>query len=477
MIRKGLFNNYHSIFLYLFKAGDLSVVIGSALLAEVYFSGWQDDVALFLILLIINLQVYALLARHLDIYASWRMRSAYTEFLLLLSIAVAQTMVLFSLVYVLHFFTLLSLLGGSLLLAWLWIVKWVLLQVALQGIFRLVFRMSLQVSRRKGFNQRAILLVGRTPSALRVAEKIDRHPEYGLQIAGLLDADTDTDPDLYIAGVDSLGSVRHIKQICQEHPVDQVWLTVPMNDVSTVNEVQKQLEYCTVSVRHVLDFSYLYADISSLTNLREVPLLDIDVSPMDGVTSRLIKSFEDKIIAVSVLLILLPLFLIIALGVKLTSSGPVFYRQTRIGWNNVEFEMLKFRTMPVGSDSVSGTNSWSSLHKPKSCWFAAFLRRSSLDELPQFINVLKGDMSIVGPRPERPEFVHKFKGEIPRYMKKHMMKAGITGWAQVNGLRGDTDLRKRIEYDLFYIKNWSPLFDLVIAFQTIYRGFKNKNAY
>jgi putative colanic acid biosynthesis UDP-glucose lipid carrier transferase len=163
-------------------------------------------------------------------------------------------------------------------------------------------------------------------------------------------------------------------------------------------------------------------------------------------------------------------------GVKLSSPGPVFYRQQRVSWNNKPFVMLKFRSMPTNVESASGPV-WAKADENRATPFGSFLRKSSLDELPQFINVLKGDMSIVGPRPERPHFVDQFKDEVPFYMKKHMVKAGITGWAQINGWRGETDLSKRIEHDIYYIQNWSIWFDLNIFLRTFASGFISKNAY
>jgi putative colanic acid biosynthesis UDP-glucose lipid carrier transferase len=171
-----------------------------------------------------------------------------------------------------------------------------------------------------------------------------------------------------------------------------------------------------------------------------------------------------------------PLMLVLAAAVKLSSPGPVFYRQERMSWNNKTFWMLKFRSMPVDAEQGTGAV-WAKAGECRATRVGAFLRKTSLDELPQFLNVLKGDMSIVGPRPERPVFVHKFKQEIPAYMKKHMVKAGITGWAQVNGWRGSTDLCKRIECDLFYIENWSLWFDIKIVFLTLFKGFVHRNAY
>jgi putative colanic acid biosynthesis UDP-glucose lipid carrier transferase len=189
----------------------------------------------------------------------------------------------------------------------------------------------------------------------------------------------------------------------------------------------------------------------------------------------LLKKLEDFFVSLSVLLLASPVMLLIALGVKLSSPGPVFYRQERVTWNGGRFRILKFRTMPTDAEAASGPV-WSHRNESRATPFGAFLRRTSLDELPQFINALRGEMSVVGPRPERPEFVERFKHEIPGYMQKHLVKAGITGWAQVNDFRGDTNLHERIQYDLYYIENWSLWFDLRIIALTFLHILRSRNA-
>ena len=205
-----------------------------------------------------------------------------------------------------------------------------------------------------------------------------------------------------------------------------------------------------------------------------MPVVTLTESPMLG-PSRLVKSLEDLIVAVALLVPALPLMALIAVGIRATSSGPVLFRQDRVTWNGERFAMLKFRTMPVDAERESGPV-WSERNDRRATRFGAFLRRFSLDELPQLFNVLRGDMSLVGPRPERPEFVEQFRRRIPGYMQKHLVKAGITGWAQVNDLRGDSDLVKRVEYDLFYIENWSIWFDLRILALTIGHVVSSDNA-
>ena len=219
------------------------------------------------------------------------------------------------------------------------------------------------------------------------------------------------------------------------------------------------------------DFRLINHDVS---NVADLFLLDLSCSPISG-SARLLKRTEDAVLSSIILLCISPILLVVALGVRLSSKGPIFYRQERVGLNGRPFMMLKFRSMPV--DSEKNGVQWGGARDKQVTRFGAFIRKTSLDELPQFINVLKGDMSIVGPRPERTLFVERFKHEIPGYMQKHMVKAGITGWAQINGWRGNTDLAKRIECDLWYIENWSVWLDLKIVFLTIFKGFVNQHAY
>jgi putative colanic acid biosynthesis UDP-glucose lipid carrier transferase len=202
--------------------------------------------------------------------------------------------------------------------------------------------------------------------------------------------------------------------------------------------------------------------------------LDLRVSPMSEPANVLLKAIEDRLLSLLILLLISPVMLLLALGVKLSSPGPVFYRQERVGLNGKPFNMLKFRSMPV--DVEKDGVKWGSAGSKTNTWFGAFIRKTSLDELPQFINVLLGDMSIVGPRPERSVFVEQFKHEIPGYMQKHMVKAGITGWAQIHGLRGDTCLKTRVEFDLWYIQHWSLWLDIKIIILTLFKGFVHSNA-
>ena len=272
-----------------------------------------------------------------------------------------------------------------------------------------------------------------------------------------------------------LGSVDRLAEDVAKSGVDQVWIALPLRAAARIRDILTALREHTVEVRFVPDIYGFHLLNHSFTDVAGLPVISLTETPMSGINS-VIKAAEDYALATLALICTAPLLLAIALGVKLSSRGPVLYRQERVTWNGEHFAMLKFRTLPVHAEHSSGPV-WSHHGERRATPFGAALRRFSLDELPQLINVLRGEMSLVGPRPERPEFVSQFRKEIPGYMQKHLVKAGITGWAQVNDLRGNSDLAKRIQYDLYYIENWSLWFDLRILTLTLWHVFRSRNAH
>ena len=355
------------------------------------------------------------------------------------------------------------------LLLWLFLVKasddysriwfglWAAIGIALLWVERLLVYFILRIIRRKGYNLKHVALVGQGPTADRLLKRLSQAHWTGYHIAHHLTHLHEDD----------------LEQLARQ-PLDEIWLALPLSDADAIRKTLHGLRHTAASIRLSPDW-FTYRLINhGVSDVLGIPMLDLTASPMTGL-NPLIKLLEDKLLSVIILLLASPLMSILAIAVKLSSPGPVFYRQRRVGLNNQPFMMLKFRSMPVHTE-VSGIR-WGGSAEKATTRFGRFIRRTSLDELPQFINVLKGDMSIVGPRPERPLFVEQFKHEVPDYMKKHMVKAGITGWAQVNGWRGDTDLHARIEHDLYYIENWSVWLDLKIIAMTVVKGFVNKNAY
>ena len=254
-----------------------------------------------------------------------------------------------------------------------------------------------------------------------------------------------------------------------------MWIALPLRAESRIREILTALREQSVEIRFVPDIYGFHLLNHSFTEIAGLPIISLTETPMSGV-NRVLKTLEDYVVSAAALIVLSPLLALIALVIALTSRGPVLYRQERITWNGERFHMFKFRTMPVDAEADSGPV-WSTRSEPRATPFGRFLRRFSLDELPQLFNVLRGEMSLVGPRPERPEFVEQFRRQIPGYMQKHLVKAGITGWAQVNDLRGDSDLPQRINYDLYYIEHWSIWFDLRILALTLWHILTSRNAY
>jgi putative colanic acid biosynthesis UDP-glucose lipid carrier transferase len=352
----------------------------------------------------------------------------------------------------------------------LWYGLWMLVGFITIEFGRFIVRRVIRSVRRAGFSRRKVVIIGCSDIGVVALERLTNIDETGFEVVGYFSDDE---------GANQLhgwkGKISEAKQFVEEGAVDQLWLAFPFNQADKLEQVLEDFVHSLVDVRLVPDLYGFRLLNHSTSVVNGLPVVNLSMTPMDGL-NRFVKAVEDKVFASIILLGISPWLVLIALGVKLSSRGPVFYRQERMSWNGGCFYMYKFRTMSTDAESETGAV-WAIQGDARATRFGSFLRRTSLDELPQFFNVLKGDMSIVGPRPERPFFVEKFKNEVPGYMQKHKVKAGITGWAQVNGWRGDTDLTARIEHDLYYIEHWSLLFDLKIILLTLFRGLVHKNAY
>jgi putative colanic acid biosysnthesis UDP-glucose lipid carrier transferase len=354
-----------------------------------------------------------------------------------------------------------------------WSLYWIVFGVTLHFAFRAGIRLVLRDLRRRGYNQRHIVIVGAGHLGQDVARRLALTPWSGLSARGFYDDDP-TLAGTRVEGIAVRGPVDAVARDLATESIDQVWIALPLRADARIRELLLQLRRYSVEVRLVPDIFNFALLNHSMTEVAGLPVINLTESPLSGV-NRMIKGAEDFVLSLLLLILASPAMLLIAVGVALSSRGPVFYAQERVTWNGRRFMILKFRTMPVDVEAATGPL-WASPGEHRATPFGAFLRRSSLDELPQILNVLKGDMSLVGPRPERPEFVEQFRRQIPGYMQKHLVKAGITGWAQVNDLRGDTDLTRRIEYDLYYIDNWSLMFDLRILCLTLWHILTSRNA-
>ncbi len=335
-------------------------------------------------------------------------------------------------------------------------------------------RLALRWARRHGWNLRRALIVGAGRAGQELALSLRRHRWMGIVPAGYVDGRADRLGRRFHR-VTVVGPPENLPALIKEHGADQVYVALPAREHETFEKVMELLAEETVDVRVIPDIGSFDALNHSITDIDGVPVILLRESPLYG-WNLVLKRFLDVAFSGFVLLLISPVLAAVALGVKLSSPGPIFYGQERMGLDGRTFKMWKFRSMRVDAEAQTGAK-WATADDPRKTKFGAFIRKTSLDELPQFWNVLVGDMSVVGPRPERPVFIQEFKKQIPRYMLRHKMKAGITGWAQVNGWRGNTSLKKRIQYDLYYIENWSLWLDVRIVLLTVVRGFVNPNAY
>ena len=348
------------------------------------------------------------------------------------------------------------------------------INTVLDIIFRIILRKIMRMARKKGYNLKYILLVGYSRSAEEYINRILTNPQWGYVVRGILD-DHVPRGTMY-KGIPVLGAIDNLEYILPENKLDEISVTLALNDYGRLEEIVSMCEKSGVHTKFIPDYTSLVPSNPYTEDLMGLPVINIRYVPLSNALNAFCKRTFDIIVSAVGMIIISPLLLFIAIGVKCTSRGPVIFKQVRVGLHNKEFQMYKFRTMVVQTEKDE-QKGWTVKGDPRVTKFGSFLRKTSLDELPQLFNVLIGQMSLIGPRPERPQFVEKFKEEIPRYMIKHQVRPGLTGWAQVNGYRGDTSIYKRIEYDIFYIENWTMGFDLRILFLTIFTGFINKNAY
>lgn len=348
------------------------------------------------------------------------------------------------------------------------------LSIALVTISRWSFREILRFFRRRGYNLRYALIVGAGRLGQELATKLHHHRELGIKVIGYLTRKREK-VGQELRGIKVLGAYDELPAILASHPVGQVFIALPHNAYTDAEKILHFLQDQTVDVRIVPDLLQFMTIRGQAELFDGLPIVTLQATPLYG-WNQLAKRVVDMVFSLVTLVAISPLMLLIAALIKLTSTGPILYRQRRMGYDGRLFEMLKFRTMCWEAEKETGAV-WASPDDPRRTPMGAFLRKTSLDEFPQFLNVFRGEMSIVGPRPERPEFVEQFRQTIPKYMLRHKIKAGITGLAQINGWRGNTSIEERIKCDLDYIQNWSLWLDLKIMWLTIWKGFLNKNAY
>ncbi len=348
------------------------------------------------------------------------------------------------------------------------------LNIVLGLAFRVVLSHILKAARRRGYNLKHVLLVGYGHAAESYIDRIFANPQWGYYIHGILDDNIEV--GTMYKHIPVIGTITHLHAFLAKMNLDEIAITLSVKEYEKLETIVGICEKSGVHTKFVPDYYSFIPTTPYTEDLYGLPVINIRNVPLSNTYNRIIKRLVDIAGAIAALIIAAIPMLLVALIIKITSPGPVIFSQVRIGKHNKKFKMYKFRSMEIQSENEE-KKAWTTKHDPRVTGIGKFIRKTSIDELPQLFNVLKGDMSLVGPRPERPFFVDKFKEEIPRYMIKHQVSPGLTGWAQINGYRGDTSIRKRIDHDLYYIENWTLGLDIKILFLTVFKGFINKNAY
>ncbi len=415
----------------------------------------------YLLMLLPILLVWGVSFRAFDLYRPRRIGSHLSE---AADIAKASTMGALVLVAVMTFFFK-GYEYSRVVIVYFW-----LLSIGLVWFSRAAFREVLRFARRRGYNLRGAVIVGDGEPVAAVLQRIQSRPDVGIQVLGLVGDDKDG-----ARGARWLGGYADLRAVLDGHQVDHVILALAHEDYARLPGLLDAIGDEPVTIHVVPDLFRFTSLRGGVEDFEGIPFIHLRDSPLHG-WNQIAKRTFDVVFSLGVMILLLPVMFAITLAIQLTSPGPVFYRQDRMGLDGQRFRMLKFRTMRVNAEASTGPI-WASEGDTRRTSIGAFLRRFSLDELPQFVNVLRGEMSVIGPRPERPIFVERFRQSVPGYMLRHKVKSGITGWAQVHGLRGNTSLEKRIQYDLEYIERWSLWLDLKIIVLTVFRVLFDRNAY
>ncbi len=478
-----LLDKYNALLMLVFKASDIvAIIFGAFLAAYVHYDSVSLDTAQEIALLLAIFTV-VLLFPAFNIYRRWRSSFIYSELWAVSLAWVTAALLLTPLIF---------LTNTRIYFSYQWLAIWVAFTLSLLILLRITARIILRWLRKRGYNTKYVAILGAGPLGKSVAEQINKNDWAGIEAIVFLDDDESLHGQA-IDGIPVIGNCEKVLEIIGNgvketqgpglnrvyvNGISQVWIALPLAEQKKISDLVKLLQNTTASIHFVPDiFSYNLIN-HSIEELAGIPVVTLSESPIIG-RGQLVKRTEDIVVSFFILILIAPLMVIIAFMIKLDSRGPALFKQRRWGVDGKEIMVWKFRSMSVTEDS--GHIAQATQNDPRITKVGKFLRKTSLDELPQFFNVLHGDMSVVGPRPHAISHNVEYRKIIQRYMLRHMVKPGITGWAQINGWRGETEttekMEKRIEYDLYYINNWSLYFDLKIIFLTVFRGFSDKNAY
>lgn len=449
----------------------LHVVLDALIIAAAYAAAWgikflQDGKTMisriYIYGLLFIIPGYLVLYYFFNVYSPKRVQTVREEAGNIIKSNTAGVIIFIIALYMLHqdHFS-----RGMMLIFWL-------INIVAEILFRNTIRKILRGIRNKGFNQKHILLVGYSRAAEGYIDRLKSNPQWGYHVLGILD--DNVPPGTKYRGEAVLGGIDGLEELLAKNTLDEIAITLGIAEYVKLERIVGICEKSGVHTKFIPDYNNVIPTKPYTEDLMGLPVINIRHVPLNSGFNKFIKRFGDIIGSLLLIVLFSPVMIVVAFMVRVTSKGAVIYKQERVGLHNRRFMMYKFRSMRT---ETSGEIRFTTPDDDRTTKVGRVIRKFSLDELPQLFNVFKGDMSLVGPRPERPYFVEQFREKIPRYMIKHQVRPGMTGWAQINGYRGNTSIEKRIEYDLYYIENWTINFDLSILFQTIYKGFVNKNAY
>ncbi len=414
------------------------------------------------ILLIIP--VYLVMYSMFSLYVPHRFKNIVHEFFNILKANVLGLLILINMLYIykeVHY---------SRYLLLIFVITNTIVTIGERGCIRLVLRNM----RKKGYNLKHSLIIGCSELTTEFLKRARKNRHWGYNIVGIFDDNKDIDSRFEDLNI--IGRTYDLEKYIATHYIDEVIITLDISEYKKLKWIIGICEKSGVRTQIIPDYYKYIPAKPYVEEIEGLPIINIRHVPLENLLNKFVKRVVDIIGSSIAITLFSPIMIMTVIGIKITSPGPVIFNQERIGLNRKKFDMYKFRSMHIQKDEEEKVQ-WTTKDDPRKTKLGSFIRKTSIDELPQFFNVLKGDMSLIGPRPERPYFVDKFKEEIPKYMIKHQVRPGITGWAQVSGWRGDTSIEKRIEYDLYYIENWNLIFDIKILFYTVFKGFVNKNAY
>lgn len=388
-----------------------------------------------------------------SLYSSFRSKHFHKEALLIFNANIILVLVILTLLFIF------KIIDISRLVIFIFYIVYTFLILGK----RYYLKKFLHSIRSKSYNLKSVVIIGSGETACKYLSVIKENPEFGYSYLGYVSNDSSMEGN-------NLGKFKDLKRVLKSEKIDEIVCALDIKDYNHIEDVVSVCEQTGTKIS-IIPFCYKFIPSKPyIDQIGNIPLVNIRKIPLDNIINSCMKRLVDVFGSIFLIILFSPVMIIASIGIKLSSKGPIIFKQERIGLNKEIFVMYKFRSMVINDVSDS---SWSTDNDKRKTKFGSFLRKYSLDELPQLFNVIKGDMSLVGPRPEIPHFVRNFQKEIPLYMVKHQVKPGMTGLAQINGFRGNTSIKKRIEHDIYYIENWSIVLDIYILFMTIFKGFKN----